>query len=834
MIHCPRCGAANQDDSEFCSECGQPLEAGKQPSEEGVSFPTMADPPESESSPHDPPSPAEGTESEDIPDWLRDFGLEAEEGESEGEEGSEESEDEVPDWLKELRARLSDEEEEEEAVPPEEKGPSWLEETPEAAEEVPWLQRLRAIEPSEAEEEPEPAKAEGEGPSWAQPREEAPETKEGPSEEMPSWLESLEAGPPTGPEEPEELEEEPSPLEEEEVPEWLRDLGVEEPTAPFPTIEEAPGEAPPAEEEKPPLPLEMTAEEPAAPAPELEEAERPEEEVPEWLKQLRAQEAGEEAPEPEEAAEEELVPAEIPPWLQEFQPPSAEERPSAPPPEEEEEPLPFAPPPSEAEAPTEEVPVFREEREEAEEVIPEVPEEVPPFPIEAPALVAEEEEEEEEAPAVLPSWLEEERPPEVAEEAPPLARAELPEWLKPPAEVAAELGLEEAPPEGELVRAEIPAWLEALRPPELAEGVEVPVEEEIEGTGLLEGIRGVLPAESIISIPRASKGPFVIKKEEVKAEEAELFRRVVSEVPAAVPVARPRLVRRVLAGLGRWLVYVALALAVLAPLLLGGEWFQPGDVLPFPETETFYNIVEGLPGEGAVLLVFDYDPTTAGEMTPLAEAVVHHLMRRGVRVAAVSLYAQGPAVAQKLLDEAAQEHDYRYGENYINLGFWPYQPAALQALAKNPTGGDDFRQGRPVVQFPIAAAFKSVKSLSLIVELAGNQETLRWWVEQVGAQYGVPMVAGVSGAVEPYARPYYESGQLQALLVGLPAAAEYESMTGRAGTPGLPGRCPLAHRGPYPGGQPGVPGQPARATEALGLTTEDTESTEDLPIGAKY
>jgi len=74
-----------------------------------------------------------------------------------------------------------------------------------------------------------------------------------------------------------------------------------------------------------------------------------------------------------------------------------------------------------------------------------------------------------------------------------------------------------------------------------------------------------------------------------------------------------------------------------------------------------------------------------------------------------------------------------------------------------------------------------LSSVDLVVELAGDASTLRTWIEQITAQADIPVVAGVSAATAPYARPYLDSGQLQALLVGVPGAAEYEAQLGRSG-----------------------------------------------------
>lgn len=300
-------------------------------------------------------------------------------------------------------------------------------------------------------------------------------------------------------------------------------------------------------------------------------------------------------------------------------------------------------------------------------------------------------------------------------------------------------------------------------------------EEFAPARGLLPGIEEVLPVEPIIGAPRAKKPPPPIAVTKAGAEEAELFERVIAEgLPFAPPLPEER---RGLAISVRLSIYLALALAVVLPLLLGSKWLDAKDVKVSAEAKDFYDSIEAIPSGSLVLVSFDYDPNTAAEMNLQAKAISHHLMRRGLKVAAISMFAPGPAIAQKILEESAIAYDFQYGEDYINLGYLPYQPATLQAFVSNPTGGEDYRERKSASGFPIASNLKSIGDIAIVVELAGGQETLRWWVEQVGARYGTKIVAGVTASIDPYVRPYYQGRQLSGLLVGLPGAADYEAMS---------------------------------------------------------
>jgi tetratricopeptide (TPR) repeat protein len=383
------------------------------------------------------PSPDDAGE-ERTPSWLRGLRPEAEGAEEPLPDeyaeaaGEEEAiptrEEEIPTWLRELRPRAAEAEamapgREEAGVPeklePTEKAPPEAEETalpPAEEEEMPsWLRELRA----EARREQPSYPAEEEE---ILPEEVAPPAAE--KEETPSWLHDLRTEEATeeaavSEEEREIALEEDAALQvgEEDVPSWLRqlraDVASEESTYPPDRDEVESGRAEPTAAE--------------------------EEEMPTWLRELRADAdrqapafAGEESEElPEEDYPTHIVEAELPSWLEELKAEVARE---GVPPESDEIGAVFeeaAPPaveepsrPSEIEAPAEQEPaeVLRPQEPEAAEELPRPPaeeEEVPSWLRELRAQAAE---------GQTDALLEKAAADEVALS--PLEEEELPSWLR--------------------------------------------------------------------------------------------------------------------------------------------------------------------------------------------------------------------------------------------------------------------------------------------------------------------------------------------------------------------------------------------------------------------
>jgi hypothetical protein len=420
----------------------------------------------------------------------------------------------------------------------------------------------------------------------------------------------------------------------------------------------------------------------------------------------------------------------------------------------------------------------------------------------------------------IPDWLSESQPPEVEEEpttAAPGAKeiavaaaaaVAIPDWL---AAIEVEAA-EEAPPsvketpvelegpawppspkpgweeEDTLAPAEIPAWLLTLKPTELREEGEDEaladaLEEPGEDTGLLAGLKGILPVEMLIAQPRAATETALPDALVSDSPQARMFAEVVGRPPAAAPKEIATEPTRVLAQVPRWIIYLVLIVAVTIPILLGKP-LLPHTIESTPAEEDLYAAIEALDSNAPVLVAFDYDPTTSGEMDVLTQALVGQLMDRGARVVMMSLLPAGPATAQSLVDElAAGRPDYAdsYGQRYANLGYLPGQAAAVRLVGLSlETALPHDYYGTPLSDLPVMQGLSSTQSFDLIVELAAAQDSLRWWVEQAGTPYDIPLAAGVSASVAPLARPYYETEQKQlvGMVGGVPGAVSYEALRG--------------------------------------------------------
>jgi hypothetical protein len=261
------------------------------------------------------------------------------------------------------------------------------------------------------------------------------------------------------------------------------------------------------------------------------------------------------------------------------------------------------------------------------------------------------------------------------------------------------------------------------------------------------------------------------------------------------PEAREGRATRLLRASVPRLLYLLLLAAVVLPLAypaIGADLVvQVG-----AEARQFYGALESVPPKGLVLIAFDYDPGAGGELNPQARAIVGHLLHRGVKVVAVSLRPAGPYLAQAAFRQVKDKGGYRYGDDFVDLGYLAGEEAALASFAQDLALATpvDWVRGRPLAEYPMLRQHAGVQQFDLLVVLADNEPALRRWIGQIGSRYGLKMAVGLSALAAPPAQPFLRSGQLAGMLSGVPGAAEYEELLGQPG-PGAVALAPqsLAH-----------------------------------------
>lgn len=336
----------------------------------------------------------------------------------------------------------------------------------------------------------------------------------------------------------------------------------------------------------------------------------------------------------------------------------------------------------------------------------------------------------------------------------------------------------------------LPPWLDSVEwPEEEPPSWPLPVEREAgsaaERLPRLEQLPGALSIEPIVGVPykaRERREPPVSGEQKAAAA---LFAEVAAEEVRAAPqdVATGQEGLRPLGAGLRRLVAGVLLVALLVPFLWPGGPFAGAGATPAPVAAAV-RAVSDLPPSSTILVAFEYDAGLAGEMEPIAGAILHQLLNGGHRVLAVSTRPEGGALAEMALERAEAEHPSAlYGQRVLNLGYAAGGEAAVRALAVDiaATAPFDYRNGRPTGGSAALAGIVGARELPLIVVLGRDLMSVQRWVEQVGAPYATPLLAGVPALAEPAVAPYRAAGQLQGIVAGLNGAAAYERLADSPG-----------------------------------------------------
>ena len=336
----------------------------------------------------------------------------------------------------------------------------------------------------------------------------------------------------------------------------------------------------------------------------------------------------------------------------------------------------------------------------------------------------------------------------------------------------------------DLSPAELPSWLEAMRPVEsAADGASTLDHGQMEQTGPLAGLSGVLMVEpEIARLKQAPKLTSRLQITEGQQNHVKVFKDLLAMEGQAKPLPQPIVVSS--QGLLRWLSAFFLIL-VIGLVIISESQLVPAPPLTSVPAEVLRigELIDTLAPQDPVLVSFDYEPGTSGEMDAAAAAVVDHLMIRGAYLTLVSTAPTGPALAEHFIATVQAEHNYISGNQYINLGYVPGGASGLLGFAQMPQrvtplsfDGMDAWTTRPL------NGIYSLEDFKLVLVITDNPDTARTWIEQVQPKLqDTPLITVVSAQAEPILHPYVggKNAQVSGMVGGIIGGAAYEQVTGK-------------------------------------------------------
>jgi hypothetical protein len=369
----------------------------------------------------------------------------------------------------------------------------------------------------------------------------------------------------------------------------------------------------------------------------------------------------------------------------------------------------------------------------------------------------------------------------------------LPDWLGEIEPLEDEPSSTPQEASSDLAPATLSNWLEAMRPVDTFRSVvEIEPEDDqaVESVGPLAGLSGVLLAEPVVAMPRTSSvGSMQLDISERQYAQAELLHRLVDEEEQEAPAIPKRGTRL---AVFRWAIAIVVLAAVSLPIIAGSPSFALPGLEP-RELGALFNLVERLPAERPVLVVFDYGPGYAGELEAVSGAFLDQIMARGLLLASMSTRPTGSALALHAVQPFVDRHGYENGHGIVHLGFLSGGQTAVQLFATNPREAvlegfalpEELREsGLSVWETPVLDEVEFLSDFGMVAVITADSESARVWAEQARPKMSdAPSVVVLSAGAEPLIRPYFESDnpKVGGILSGLPAAVSYESRNDRPG-----------------------------------------------------
>ena len=360
---------------------------------------------------------------------------------------------------------------------------------------------------------------------------------------------------------------------------------------------------------------------------------------------------------------------------------------------------------------------------------------------------------------------------------------ELPSWLTSASSDSVFEDFEE-----ELSHGELPGWVEAMRPVvESTDATGLSEDEDyIENYGPLAGIPSVLPAEAedAFDPEKAARKPLDLFASKPHQDYVKVLKKLISDENKTKTILKPAPVatQRVL----RWLIAIIMLVTTAATIIFGGviETAPPTSAQVLNSGYgALYDQIESLHDGQPVLIAFDFQPASAGELYAAAAGIVDHLMKQGTYLSFISTQPTGPALADHFLATTQEKHDYIHTQHYINLGYLPGESAGLLSFVIAPKKIIPLAfDGSNAWGSPPLLKVDSINDFALVLIITDDPDTAKIWIEQVGTILkDTPLNMVVSAQAEPLIQPYFRSSPqlVKGYVSGIIDSMNYEQLLNR-------------------------------------------------------
>lgn len=229
---------------------------------------------------------------------------------------------------------------------------------------------------------------------------------------------------------------------------------------------------------------------------------------------------------------------------------------------------------------------------------------------------------------------------------------------------------------------------------------------------------------------------------------------------------------RILNNLDRRWIFLSMLLAVSIPILAR---------LVFPEVvskqaKLVFDAIDDLPDGSNVLLSYDFDPASQGELLPMAQAFTRHCSIKGHKQYYMALWPLGSPMVDLSIDTIEDEYPHMvYGEDYMKFSYKAGGEAVIRMIMTDLRGMFPLDStGTQLDEIPMTKNIKNIQDMDIIINVSAGDPGTKQWVQFAATPFGITTVSGCTGVQAPQMYPYIPK-QLAGVLGAIKAAAEYEA-----------------------------------------------------------
>jgi hypothetical protein len=198
---------------------------------------------------------------------------------------------------------------------------------------------------------------------------------------------------------------------------------------------------------------------------------------------------------------------------------------------------------------------------------------------------------------------------------------------------------------------------------------------------------------------------------------------------------------------------------------------------PSVETRKFDRALDkAIDDDRPILVAIDYGTQTMAEMEPIALAVLHKLFAREKKVIVLTLIPEAPPLIRRYLAEMERRYELRYGEDYVFLGLaTAYTIAIYNMRTSIPEYYHEDDRQTPYREIPMLAEVENLEDVSAVVNIASNVNP-EHWINYAVTPTGIDFLMSVTAVQATNYFPFLQTGQVDGMIAGGKAGAEYEGM----------------------------------------------------------